>query len=206
MEYEDFRVTITAKVREGNRVLIDSPAGSYAGIFINPIGKDELDRKLMESELKVRSLGDARSAEGLQKIKRVEATDAIDDIGNQLSKALFREQILGAYAASQSIVDGREHGLRVRIRIDPDIEEYAELMSLPWEFLYDETRRSRTELMDNRAIIRDPLTPAPATPLEVEPPLKVLAVVSDPDDYPPLRLGRETVFLASMSEQVPVGF
>ena len=91
MEYEDFRVTITAKVREGNRVLIDSPAGSYAGIFINPIGKDELDRKLMESELKVRSLGDARSAEGLQKIKRVEATDAIDDIGNQLSKALFRD-------------------------------------------------------------------------------------------------------------------
>lgn len=203
MEYEDFRVTITAKVREGNRVLIDSPAGSYAGTFINPIGKDELDRKLMESELKVRSLDDARSAEGLQEIKRVEATDAIDDIGNQLSKALFREQILGAYAASQSIVDGRGHGLRVRIRIDPEIEEYAELMSLPWEFLYDETRRSRTELMDNRAIIRDPLTPAPATPLEVEPPLKVLAVVSDPDDYPPLKLGRETIFLASMSEQVP---
>lgn len=203
IEYEDFRVTITAKVKEGNRVLIESPAGGFAATFINPINKEEFDRKLMESGLKVRLLDDARSAEGLQEIRRVEITDAIDNIGNQLSKALFEDQVLGAYAGSKSIVDGKGHGLRVRIRVDPNIDAYAELMSLPWEFLYDEAKRSRIELMDNRAVVRDPITSTPATPLEVVPPLKVLAVVSDPDDYPSLKLGREAAFLARMSQQVP---
>ena len=89
MEYEDFRVTITAKVKGGNRVLIDSPAGSYAGIFVSPIDKSLLDSKLMDSGLKVRSLDDARSETGLQEIKGVEATDALDEIGNQLSGTLF---------------------------------------------------------------------------------------------------------------------
>ena len=203
MEYEDFRITITAKVHGGNRVLIDSPAGSFAGTFINPIAKNELDRKLTDSGLKVRSLDDVISEEDLQEIKGVKATNTFDDIGNQLSRILFGGPVLDAYARSQAIVEGMDKGLRVRIRIDPDIEEYAELMSLPWEFLYDEIRRSRTELMDNRAIIRDPITPAPATALEVEPPLKVLAVVSGPEDYPPLTLGREEDFLAKMSKQVP---
>lgn len=198
MEYEDFRVTITAKVKEGNRILIDSPAGSFAGTFINPIGED-LDEELIRDGLKVASLEGARSAEGLLEINKVEKTDPLDDFGGQLSRALFKEQILGAYAVSQNIVDGRRHGLRVRIRVDPDIKEYAELMSLPWEFLFDDNRRDRIELMSNRAIIRDPITPAPAISLEVEPPLRVLAVVSDPKNYPPLRLGREKDFLEDMS-------
>lgn len=202
MEYEDFRVTITAKVKKGNRVLVDSPAGSFAGIFVNPIDKSRLDSKLMNNGLKVGASRDVKLPDGLQEIKSVEVTDDLDDIGNALSETLFWGPVLDAYARSQAIVDGMRKGLRVRIRIDPDIENYAELMSLPWEFLYDNVRRYRTELMDNRAIVRDPITPVPATPLEVEPPLKVLAVLSDPDDYPPLKLGREAVFLTKLSQQV----
>jgi hypothetical protein len=48
MEYEDFRITITAKVKGGNRVLVDSPAGSYAGTFKNPVEKSSLDEILVK--------------------------------------------------------------------------------------------------------------------------------------------------------------
>jgi CHAT domain-containing protein len=100
-------------------------------------------------------------------------------------------------------VNAVDHGLRIRIRIDPGIEEYAELMNLPWEFLYDKTSDSPIELMDRGAIIRDSITPKPVTSLEVKPPLKVLAVASDPKNYPPLRLGREKDFLQSLSNRIP---
>ena len=203
MEYEDFRITIMAKDRGAHRVLIESPAGSYGGTFINPIGKDELDEKLMERGLKLKSSKDASSENGLRGINPVKSTDVLDGIGDQLSKALFQEQILGAYAQSQGIVERRGYGLRIRIRIVPDIDEYAELQSLPWEFLFDATRRERIGLMDNRAIVRDPVTPTLVYPLEVEPPLKVLAVVSLPDNYSSLKLGRESTFLKTMSQLVP---
>lgn len=203
MEYEDIRITITAKIKEGNRVLIDSPAGDFAGTFVNTINKSRLDSMLKDNGLRVESLDDARSKRGLRGIKQVMSTDKLEDVGKKLSKALFRNQILVAYAQSQGIVDERNHGLRVRIRIDPGIEEYAELMNLPWEFLHDNTQNLPIELINNRTIIRDSITPKPVTSLGVNPPLKILAVASDPKNYPPLRLGREKDFLLRMSRQRP---
>lgn len=203
MEYEDIRITITAKINGGNRVLIDSPAGDFAGKFVNTINKSSFDRMLRVNGLRVKSLEDARSKKGLKDIKNVRSTDNLDDIGRKLSKDLFQEEILNAYAHSQGMVNARRQGLRVRIRIDPGIKEYADLMNLPWEFLYDSTTDSPIELANNRAIIRDSITPKPVTSLNVDPPLKVLAVTSDPKDYPPLRLGREKDFLQKMSKKIP---
>jgi hypothetical protein len=203
MKYEDIRITITAKVKDGHRVLIDSPAGDFAGFFVNSIDKSSFDNMLIDNGLRVKSLEDARSKKGLKDIQEVKTTEKLVDVGKKLSEALFQDQILNAYAQSQGIVDVRKHGLRIRIRIDPGIEEYAELMNLPWEFLHDNTTDSPIELMNKRAIIRDSITPKPVTSLEVKPPLKVLSVASDPKNYPPLRLGREKTFLQNISDQIP---
>ncbi|MGB2763528.1 MAG: CHAT domain-containing protein [Candidatus Aminicenantaceae bacterium] len=203
MKYEDFRITITAKVKEGHRVLLDSPAGDFTGYFVNSIDKSRFDSMLRKKGLRVKSLEDARSRKGLKGIKQVKSTDELEDIGKELFKALFQGEILNAYNKSQGMVHERKRGLRIRIRIDPGIEEYAELINLPWEFLYDVTRNLPIELQKKRTVIRDSFTPEPLTSLEVEPPLRILAVVSDPRDYPPLRLGREIKFLKSISEQTP---
>ena len=201
--YEDIRITITAKVKDGHRVLIDSPAGDFAGFFVNSIDRTSFDNMLIAEGLKVKSLEDARSKKGLREIRQVKSTDKLEDVGKKLSKALFQNEILDAYAQSKAIVNVVNHGLRIRIRIDPGIEEYAELMNLPWEFLYDNTKNSPIELMDRRAIIRDSITPKPVTSLEVKPPLKVLAVASDPKNYPPLKLGREKELLQNISKEIP---
>lgn len=202
MKYEDIRITITAKVKEGNRVLIDSPAGDFAGTFVNPINKSSFDNMLIDNGLRVASLKDARKKKKFRNIRQVMSTNELEKIGKKISKALFRTEILDAYAQSKGIVDARGRGLRVRIRIDPGIEEYAELMNLPWEFLYDNTTNSPIELINKRAIIRDSITPRPVTSLEVSPPLKVLAVASDPKNYPSLELGREKDILQGMSKKI----
>ncbi|NQT80160.1 MAG: CHAT domain-containing protein [Candidatus Aminicenantes bacterium] len=203
MKYEDFRITITTKAKQGHRVHIDSPAGDFTGYFINSIDKSGFDKMLRDNGLRVKSLKDARSRKGLRGIKQVKSTEKLEDIGKELFKALFQGEILNAYNKSQGMVYERKRGLRIRIRIDPGIEEYAELINLPWEFLYDETENLPFELLKKRTVIRDSFTPEPLTSLEVESPLRVLAVVSDPKNYPPLKLGREIKFLKKISDQTP---
>lgn len=201
MEYLDFRITMTGSDQEGKHtVLIESPAGGFTGEFVNPFAKADLDKKLIQGRLQVRSLDETRSEEALQDIGPIDSTNDLEEIGNELSRALFQDQVMSAYAESKGIVSGSGEGLRIRIRIDPGMEEYAELMSLPWEFLYDEAANVRIELVPHRAIVRDPITPTPRDVLTMTRPLRVLVAISDPQDYPPLKLGREMLSLSKVAE------
>jgi len=201
MEYLDFRITMTESNQEGKHaVLIESPAGGFTGEFVNPFVKADFDEKLVRGRLQVRSLEEIRSEEALQDIGPIDSTNDLEEMGNELSQALFQDQVMSAYAESKGIVAGSGQGLRIRIRIDPGMEEYAQLMSLPWEFLYDEAANVRIELVPDRVIVRDPITPTPPDPLTMTRPLRILVAISDPQDSPPLKLGREMLSLSKVAE------
>lgn len=201
MEYRDFKITIGWQDQEGRHsVLIESPAGGFSGTFVNPISKEYLDNKLIESGLQVRSLEGMTDEAVLRDIGPVTSTNDLEDMGDQLSQALFQQDVLAAYAMSKGLVEGSGEGLRIRLRIDPNMDDYAELMSLPWEFLYDNAAQTRIELVPCRAVVRDPVVPAPPSPVKVKPPLRILVAISDPKDYPDLKLGKEMLTLAKVAE------
>src|SRR5919112_3000391 len=61
-----------------------------------------------------------------------EAT-AVRDFGARLFDAVFHDQVHSALAASLDQAEGRDAGLRVRLRLT----DSPELADLPWEYLYD---------------------------------------------------------------------
>jgi hypothetical protein len=91
MMYEDIRITITAKVKDGHRVLVDSPAGDFAGFFVNRIDRTGFDNMLIDEGLKVKSLEDARSKKGLKEIRQVKSTDKLSKMSvKNFLKPYFR--------------------------------------------------------------------------------------------------------------------
>ena len=89
MEYLDFRITMTGSDQEGKHtVLIESPAGGFTGEFVNPFIKADLDKKLIQGRLQVRSLEETRSEEVLRDIGPIDSIDDIEEIGNELSPYL----------------------------------------------------------------------------------------------------------------------
>jgi hypothetical protein len=65
-----------------------------------------------------------------------EAT-AVRDFGARLFDAVFHDQVHSALAASLDQAEGRDAGLRVRLRLT----DSPELADLPWEYLYDTDAR-----------------------------------------------------------------
>ena len=125
---------------------------------------------------------------------------AAKDFGNRLFESVFRDDVL--VCLSVSLYDARERdlGLRIRLRFadetsdDPNLsgaqKEVLKLFALPWEYLYTPSlsfpaRVSRTP------VVRYMQLDEPVRALTVTGPLRILVMISSPDDYPPLNVDKE---------------
>jgi hypothetical protein len=112
---------------------------------------------------------------------------------------MFPEQVRDLWASTVRKLR-REEGLRVTLHIEP-----PELLTLPWELLYEE---GFIGLLPRFSIVRFLDLPDPLQPLAVQPPLRLLIVVSQQghgfsvDEDPELVSIREA--LAELSEQIEV--
>jgi hypothetical protein len=102
--------------------------------------------------------------------------------GQALFGALFPPQIGKLWNRAKGSLNG-DAGLRVRLRLDS-----PELMLLPWELVYEE---EYIGLRLRFPIVRYLDLPDPPKPLVVQPPLRVLVAVSQPDDVRPLEVDIE---------------
>ena len=94
----------------------------------------------------------------------------------------------------------QESGLRVRLHLDGASSD------LPWEFLFDEGRQSFLSLSRMTPVVRYLEIDDVPTALKLDPPLRVLGVVSSPKDYPPLDVEGEWARLqGALSAQVNAG-
>ncbi|MFC2030328.1 CHAT domain-containing protein [Chloroflexota bacterium] len=89
--------------------------------------------------------------------------------GEALFKAVFPQQIRQLWASSVENL-GRGEGLRVTLHIEP-----PELLTLPWELLYED---DFIGLLPRFPIVRFLDLPNPPPPLVLHPPLRLLIVVS----------------------------
>ncbi len=160
-----------------------SGAGYYAVRVIRavaggePVGTLDLDveellarRQLLESTV-------LASAVARRSVPTAE--QPVREVGRQLFQALFAGSVYGIYRASLGAVQERGKRLRVVLRLTA-----PELAALPWEMLFDP--ETETYLCRQEPLVRHVHAPYTAEPLQVHPPLRILALVASPRGLAPL--------------------
>ncbi len=107
-------------------------------------------------------------------------TDAasLEQVGDELFRAVFQGELLKAFQGCLAKARGGP-GLRIRLRLN-DVPQLAEL---PWEYLYDAEGQGFLALSARTPIVRYLELSEELGTLLVEPPLRVLAVISTPRGY-----------------------
>jgi len=108
------------------------------------------------------------------------------NLGCRLFNGLFADDIASIFRASLGQARGQGKGLRIRLRLEP-----PELVTLPWEYLYDAQEDCFIAISPETPLVRYvPMHHAPR-PTAVSPPLRVLVVISNPTDFVPLDVNQE---------------
>jgi tetratricopeptide (TPR) repeat protein len=157
-------------------VTVDSPAGAASGQL--QLDADELmDRR---RELASAVLASAVPTRGWLSAQEL----PLREVGQQLFQAVFAERVYGRYTASMQEAARRGEPLRLILRL-----RAPELAALPWETMFD--AEADEYLCQREPIVRYVETAQPGVPLQVNPPLRILGLVSAPRDLPRLDVAEE---------------
>ncbi len=101
-----------------------------------------------------------------------------EQVGGELFRAVFQGELLKAFEGCLAKAqDGP--GLRIRLRLN----DVPHLASLPWEYLFEAEGRGFLALSDRTPVVRYMELSEGVGTLRVEPPLRILAVISTPHGY-----------------------
>jgi CHAT domain-containing protein len=101
-------------------------------------------------------------------------------------EALFTGDIRSCFDVSRHNAHAAGKGVRIKLRI-----QAPEVATLPWEYLYDARSGEYLSLSKYSPIVRYLELATPVVPIEVDPPLRLLAMVASPEDLPALNAERE---------------
>ncbi|MBV9423230.1 MAG: CHAT domain-containing protein, partial [Solirubrobacterales bacterium] len=174
-QYEEIVLRIERTGEDGYVVRATSPEGEAHAPFALPLTKDRIDFLVLKAAFPRR---------GRRRIES-SALREVTELGDSLFKALFRDSVRDLYRTARASADARDHGLRVKLALT----DTPELMTLPWEFLYDDP--SFLSISQLTPIVRYLDLPRTRPVREVEPPLRILALVSSPVDAAELDVERE---------------
>jgi tetratricopeptide (TPR) repeat protein len=104
-----------------------------------------------------------------------------------LFEAIFKDDVRDRLRTSLGEVHKQGAGLRLRLRM----AGLSELGNYPWEFMYDPSLSRFLALSVDTPIVRYLETSQVIQPLTVQPPLRILAMICSPKDYPRLDVERE---------------
>jgi CHAT domain len=180
-EYVDFEL----EVREGGPrnylVSVRSPRGDMVREEMHlPFGKLELENKLLALENAL-----LRSSQSRRRIRSPKEQTA-QDFGQGLFQALLAGEVRTCYELSRDRARQEDKGLRLKLRIEP-----PEVARLPWEFIYDSSRREYLCLSSKTPLVRYLDVHEPVEQLSVVPPLRILGMVASPRDLDPLDIAHE---------------
>jgi hypothetical protein len=168
---------ILERVGEKYRARVfDSPAGQASAEFKLPFSELELENFVLR-------MGRPRSG-----VRRVDSTEmeAVKGCGERLFRAVFTDDVYACFLRSRDAALEEEKGLRVRLHIDvPEFHDY------PWEFLYNAHLNQFLALSKDTPVVRYLELPYPVQPLTVQPPLKILVMISSQEGFPPLNVEEE---------------
>ncbi|MBP8292660.1 MAG: SUMF1/EgtB/PvdO family nonheme iron enzyme [Caldilineaceae bacterium] len=180
-EYTNFDLLILPAGDSGYQARVArSPVGQAVGLFTLPFAQEDLHRFFWVAGIALRKL-------------RLVAEPAPapltpQQFGARLFDAVFAGQVGQCFLRSLDAAAREEKGLRIRLFLN----DAPELASLPWEYLYAATPKPGfLTLSDATPIVRYLELQQEEKPLKVLPPLRLLAVVSNPQDVTPLDVEKE---------------
>ena len=198
LTYDDFELSLGYVNNRLTAKVTASPFGAFKQINVKL--PETLNQKFLSDSLKKQRMAipiAARTKKGIWKAKpmrgiRSVSSSTIEGLtktGGELFSNVFVSDVQTAYAKCLGrIANDAKKRLRIRIRFDAlDTPAVAELLRYPWEVLYDDTDHQSIELKQSIMITRYlGLQAAELEPVQVQGPLKVLVIYSDPRDYPRL--------------------
>jgi CHAT domain len=162
--------------------VLNSPAGEASG-SCGAIFRDvELENYLLK-------LGRPRRAH----TRRIDSPEyaVAKEVGARLFSLAFGDQVKDCFRRSLDLARQQGAGLRIRLRL----KEAGQLGKYPWEFLYDRNANRFIALSQATPIVRYLELAETVSPLKVNLPLRILAMISSPSDYPQLDGDREWAIL-----------
>ena len=175
--YSDFDVIVEPEGAEYRARVVDSPAGEATAMFAVPFSELELENFLLRV---------GRPRRGTRRLES-EEMEAAREFGARLFDAMFHDDVEMSLQRSLDAVERRGEGLRIRLRFS----DTPELASLPWEFLYNEDSDEFLVLSAWTPIIRYLDLTQTIEPLTVTGPVRILVMISGPEDYPSLDVEEE---------------
>jgi hypothetical protein len=175
--YMDFDLLIHRDEAGYRAQVLNSPAGQARVTFSMPFSDLEFENLPLR-------MGRTRGG-----VRRIDSADvaAAKVFGGRLFATVFDGEVLGCLRSSLDEANRQDAGLRIRLRLT----DVPELADLAWEYLYNPTLNRFLALSVETPIVRYLDLPQRIRPLAVTPPLRVLAMISSPDDYPPLDVEQE---------------
>ena len=174
--YFNFDLIVECAGEKYRARVFDSPAGQASAEFEMPFSELELENFVLR-------MGRPRTG-----VRRVDSTEmeAVKGCGERLFRAVFADDVYACFLRSQDAALEEGKGLRVRLRIDvPEFHDY------PWEFLYNAHLNQFLALSKDTPVVRYLELPYPVQPLTVQPPLKILVMISSPEGFPQLNVEEE---------------
>ncbi|MGB3756914.1 MAG: CHAT domain-containing protein [Rivularia sp. (in: cyanobacteria)] len=177
-QYQDFQILVD----KNNNIRASSEQGEVSG-------KLQLNQRIIKPILNLIELREANK-------------DLHKDLGNELYKALFPDQVNARFHATMAGAQAGKSSVRLRL-----IFESPELASLPWEFLYDE--HNNIFLANNTDTVLSRYIDVPLQKREIKAaslPLKILLVISSPTDLATLDTnGEEKLIRQALGKHIEAG-
>lgn len=172
MDYLDFDLLIERAGEKYKARVLGSPAGQAAIEFSSPFSELELENFILK-------VGRPRRWAGRQESPEIKAAKSL---GGRLFNAVFSGEVWSCLRSSLDETARQGVGLRLRLRL----ADVPELADIPWEYLYNPSIDRFFSLSVDTPLVRYLDLPERIRPLGIEPPLRVLVMISSPCDYPSL--------------------
>jgi hypothetical protein len=191
MQYVDLAIRISAETGKRYRVSVTSPEGSCESELELPFKLAELAGVVQGVAQTVRGAATTRDLSPVASEAPL-ATTGARAFGVTLYRSLFSADVQSLLDRTLGSMRGKKDaGVRVRLVMDMQREGMAELACLPWELIARDPTELPLVMSTKTVLVRSLDVLRPGDPIPFEPPLRILAVVSNPPGTAPLQLEEE---------------
>jgi tetratricopeptide (TPR) repeat protein len=170
----DFDVAIEPFADGYRARVVASPAGEAHADFALPFTDTDVENFVLKVGMSI--------GRGRRQARRIQSDERrlLEEFGDRLFQAAFCGPVRDCLRLSRAVAESRGSGLRIRLRLP------GTLANVPWEYLYD-AQYGFIGLSPETVLVRYVEMPARVSPFAISPPLRVLAMISAPDDLPELQ-------------------